>query len=430
MKTKVSSWLGTMSASPTTLGRRGVELRLPPGWPEEDTSVSWWNRTEDTHGQVDNVTQLPTSMRSLPIRVWTPAADTLLTKATVPTRSRARILQALPYALEDQLLDDPETLHFGYVREPDGSLAVAVTRRARLNAWLDAFKAAGVRPASMSPASLSLPLYPDAWSAGFAGNELWVRTGLNAGFVASATVDPPPMLAAALKEASAQNRGPQQLVVFNAPSGFDADAWRERLALPVVAETRDWREPTVAPTINLLQADFSQATQLRQTLRPLRPAAVMLVIWFAVTLVIDVGEWARLRYQRSIYTAEMNSLFRQNFPEVKAVLDPAAQMRRQIDALQSRGSGPADMLPLLTRVAPTLKQQAAQIKLQNVKYSERSLTLELTLPNYQALDQLKNAFQATNLDVEVLAANGRGNEVDGRLRVRPAGTKAGMKRPT
>ncbi|HEX9811702.1 MAG TPA: type II secretion system protein GspL [Burkholderiales bacterium] len=430
MKTKVSDWLGRLSAGPATLGRRGIELRLAPGWPEKDTSVSWWNRAEDTHGEVDNVTQLPTAMRSAPIRVWTPAADTLLTKATVPTRSRARILQALPYALEDQLLDDPEALHFAYVRESDGTLAVAVTQRARLDAWLDGLRAAGLRPASLCPASLSLPLYPDAWSAAFAENELWVRTGLNTGFVAAATVDPPPMLAAALREASAQSRGPQQLVVLNAPSGFDADAWRERLALPIVAETRDWREPIVAPAINLLQADFSQAAHLRQTLRPLRPAGVILAVWIAATLVMDVGEWIHLRYQHNNYTAEMNSIFRQNFPDVKAVLDPAAQMRRQIDALQSRGSGPADMLPLLTRVAPTLQQQAAQVKLQSVKYAERSLTLELTLPNYQALDQIKNAFQAASLDVEVLAANGRGNEVDGRLRVRPAGAKGGAKRPT
>lgn len=428
MKTRVSDWLGTMSTGPTALGRRGVELRLPPGWPEKDTSVSWWNRTEDTHGQVDNVTQLPTSMRSLPIRVWTPAADTLLTKAIVPTRSRARILQALPYALEDQLLDDPETLHFAYVREPDGALAVAVTRRARLNAWLDTFKAAGVRPASMSPASLSLPLYPDAWSAAFADNELWVRTGLNAGFVAAAAVDPPPLLAAALKEASAQDRGPQQLVVFNAPDGFDADTWRERLALPVAAETRDWREPTAAPTINLLQADFSQATHLRQTLRPLRPAAVMLVIWFAATLVMDVGEWARLRYQRGVYVAEMKDIYHKSFGTDSEY--PYEQMKKGIEGLQSRGSGPADMLPLLTRVAPTLKQQAGQVKLISVKYSERSLTLELSLKSSQALDQVKNAFQAASLDVEVLAANKRGDEVDSRLKLRPGSAKNTPKRPT
>jgi general secretion pathway protein L len=429
MKTKVSDWLGAVSAGPVQL-RRGIELILPPGWPEKDPTLRWRNRSEGTDGQVENVTQLPASARDLPVTVWTPAADTLLTRAVVPTRSRARILQALPYVLEDQLLDEPERLHFAYVREAGGALAVAVTQRARLNVWLDVLKGAGLRPTSLCPANLSLPLYPQAWSVAFTAKELWVRSGAHAGFVANPTADPPPLLVAALKEAAAQNLGPQRLVLFAAPAAVDPDAWSAAAALPVVVETRDLREVAVAPAINLLQADFSQAAQLRQLLRPLQPAGVMLAVWLAAVVVMDVAEWLRLRHQHNVYSAEMYEIFRQNFPDVKAVLDPAAQMRRQIEALQSRGAGPADLLPLLTRIAPTLKEQAAQIRLQSVKYSERSLTLELTLPNYQALDRIKNAFQAVHLDVEVLAANGRGNEVDGRLRLRPGSAKTDEKRPT
>jgi len=430
MKTKVNSWLGALSAGPAALGRRGVELRLPPGWPEKISSLHWLNRVDGTDGEIDDLARFPESMRTLPLRVWTPAADTLLTRATVPTRSRARILQALPYALEDQLLDDPEKLHFAYLRESDGALAVAVTHRARLNAWIDAFKLAGLRPASLCPANLSLPLYPAAWTVAFADKELWVRSGSNAGFVAATCVDPPPMLVAALREAVAQNRAPQQLVVFTAPAGFDAEVWSNALAVHVVAETRDLRDLAVAPAIDLLQADFGQAAHLRQILRPLRPAGVMLAVWLAATLVLDVTEWIRLRHRHNSYAAEMNDIFRQNFPEVKAVLDPAAQMRKQIEAMQSRGSGPADLLPLLTRMAPVLKQQTTPVKLLSVKYSERSVTLELTVPNYQTLDEVKKTFQAANLDVELIAANGRGNEVDGRLKVRPAGIKADAKGST
>jgi general secretion pathway protein L len=428
MKTKVSDWLGALSAGPAQIGR-GIELILPPGWPEKDPSVRWRNRSEGTDGQVENITQLPASARDLPVYVWTPAADTLLTRAVVPTRSRARILQALPYVLEDQLLDEPEQLHFAYVREADGALAVAVTKRARLNVWLEILKGAGLRPSSLCPANLSLPLYPQAWSIAFTPKELWVRSGAHAGFVANPATDPPPVLMAALTEAAAQNLAPPQLVLFAAPTTVDPDAWSATLALPVVVETRDLRELAVAPAINLLQADFGQAAHLRQMLRPLRPAGVMLAVWLAAVVVMDVAEWLRLRHQHNVYSAEMYEIFRQNFPEVKAVLDPAAQMRAQIEALQSRGAGPADLLPLLTRVAPALKEQAAQMKLQSVKYSERSLTLELTLPDYQALDRVKNAFRAANLDVEVLAANGHGNEVDGRLRLRPVGAKTDGKRP-
>lgn len=419
MKTKASDrfnrWFG---AAPVALGGRGAELNLPPGWPEQNPTVRWWNRAEETNGQVENVTQLPASVRALPVHVWTPAADTLLTNANIPSRSRARILQALPYALEDQLLDEPETLHFAYVREANGSLAVAVTRKARLNAWLETLKGANLRPASLCPANLALPLFPQAWSMAFADTELWVRSGPYSGFATWVATDPPPLLIAALKEAMERNHAPQRLVVFSAPAGLDPDAWSAALDLPVIVDTRDFRDLPTSPALNLLQADFGQTAHLRQMLRPLRPAMIMLAIWLGATLALDTTQWLQLRHTHNTYVAEMRRIYRQSFGTDSNY--PYEQMKKQMENLQSRG-GAADLLPLLTRVAPTLKEQGDQVKLHSLKYSESGLTLELTLPNYQALDTVKNAFQAAKLDVEVLAANSRDGQVDGRLRVRASG---------
>src|SRR5712671_5913314 len=85
------------------------------------------------------------------IIVWTPAAETLLLRASLPTRSAAKIVQALPYALEEQLIEPPERLHFAYTREADGSLAVAVTSRERMDRWLSALAAAGLEPTRLAP---------------------------------------------------------------------------------------------------------------------------------------------------------------------------------------------------------------------------------------------------------------------------------------
>lgn len=421
LKDRVADWLGALSAAPAALGTRGVQLRLPRGWPETDPSVQWWSATPlrgETAGHAENLAQLPDGVRAAALHVWTPAAETLLTRAQLPTRSRSRIQQALPYALEDQLLDEPEALHFAYVREADGALAVAVTQKARLNVWLEILKGAGLRPASLSPANLALPLYSQAWSVAFVGDELWLRTGEHAGFVAAAAGDaPPPLLATALKEATAQGRAPQSLVVFGVPPDFDAERWSSALQLPVVTETRDFWAAARPPALNLLQADFGRAAHLRQLLRPLRPAIAMLALWLLVTVAVDLTDWFRLRQAHRAYLAEMHDIYRQSFGT--AAQRPYEQMKRGIETLQTRGGGPSDLLPLLTRVAPTLQTQAQRARLQGLKYAERTLTLELVLPDYQALDAVKNALASANLEVEVLAANGRGNEVDGRLQVRP-----------
>ncbi len=430
LKDRLAEWVNRWNTGPVRLGGHGVHLRLPRGWPEADPSAFWWGQAGAAESaapqRVENLAQLPSTVRAAPVHVWTPAAETLLARAKLPTRSRARILQALPYALEDQLLDEPEALHFAYVREADGSLAVAVTRRARLNIWLEILKGAGLRPASLCPGNLALPLYPQAWSAAFVDEELWVRSGEHAGLVTLAAVDaPPPLLVAAVKEAAAQDRPPQSLVMFSPPARFDADAWSRALQLPVMTEAAEFWQHTSVPTLNLLQADFGHAAHVRQLVRPLTPAIVMLVLWLIATVVIDVAEWIRLRHLHRTYIAEMREIYRQSFGTEAQY--PYDQMRKSIEALQTRGGGPADLLPLLTRIAPTLQAQQPPAKLHSIKYAERSLTLELAVPNYQALDVMKNALQAANLDVEVLAANGRGNEVDGRLRVQPHGAKAGAR---
>ncbi len=44
--------------------------------------------------------------------VLVPAVDVLRARASVPLRSGPRLLQALPFALEDQLAEDVDSLHF------------------------------------------------------------------------------------------------------------------------------------------------------------------------------------------------------------------------------------------------------------------------------------------------------------------------------
>jgi general secretion pathway protein L len=429
LKDRFIDGLRALNAGAVGLAGAGVHVRLPRGWPETDPSVRWWMRNGDSAsagaGRAENLAQLPAAVRSAPVHVWTPPGETLLTRATIPTRSRARILQALPYALEDQLLEEPENLHFAYVREADGSLAVAVTQRARLNIWLDILKGAGLRPASLCPGNLALPLYPQAWSVAFVDDELWVRSGEYDGFISVATLDaPPPVLVAALKEAQARNAPPQRLVLVAPPPTFDVERWGAGLDVPLMVEATDFWQHAKPSALSLLQADFGQGAHLQQLARPLRPAAIMLGVWLVAVVIVDVAEWIRLHHDHSVYTSEMHDIFQRSFPEVKTVLDPALQMQKQLEALQSRGGGPADLLPLLTRIAPALQTQQGRMKLQGIKYTERSLTLEIALPDFQALEAMKSTLQAANLDVEVLAANGRGNEVEGRLKVQPSELKA------
>jgi len=365
--------------------------------------------------------------------IWTPAGDTVLTSAVLPTRSQRKIAQALPFALEDRLLGDPETLHFAYRTESDGSLSVAVTAHERLRHWTDALAQAGIKPVTLCPATLLVPWALDCWSLAFAEDEVLVRTGGASGFVTPLTqTTPPPLLATALQEAARAQKTPEYLVVFNAPAGFPAEAWSAQLQVPVRIEQASVWEKQEEPSapLNLLQGQFEIKGQFSSSLRPYFPAAAMLLIWMFGNIAVDLTDWWKLRQQHQNNTREMTALLMSSFPETKTVLDPAAQMQRSIDTLLARtGNRDRDLLPMLAKTAAALRAEP-QMRLRGLRYADQSLTLELSWPAAGTPDAVKAALEAAGLRTEMLALTPRAGEVDGRLRLQPAAARPASRSPS
>ncbi|OGI42065.1 MAG: type II secretion system protein GspL [Candidatus Muproteobacteria bacterium RBG_16_64_11] len=340
-----------------------------------------------------------------------------MTRVNLPTRQRAKILQALPFALEDQLLGEPETLYFSYRNLPDGSLAVAVTAQERFQGWLAAFKAAGLHLVGLCPVTLRPPLEEGCWSIGFDAEEVYVRSGELAGFACPVSLAAPPaVLRAALREAGEQGRAPRELIAYNPPAQFSSAAWSEALGLPVSVR----EQPAAGPApFNLLQREFAPSGELRESLRAMRPAAIMLGAWLIAAVALNLWQWWSLASDQRAARAEMTELFQKSFPEAKTVVDPGLQMERNLAILQANSGmvAPSDMLSLLNKTSQIL-QGNPQTKLRGLQYGDGALTLDLNFPDFKVMETMKNALAGRGLQVEILSANSRGTGVDTRLRLR------------
>lgn len=408
-----------MAQSWTFVATGTLTLRLP----RAGGLIYWWWRPAQgapEEGTVRELSELPAAARIGQAIAWTPGAETLFTRVTLPTRSRAKILQALPYALEDQLLGEPETLYFTYRNLPDGSLAVAVTAQERFQGWLEAFKGAGLHLAALCPVTLTPPLEEGCWSIGFDADEVYVRSGELAGFACPlALAAPPAALTAALREAGEQGKAPRELIVFNPPPRFDRAAWAEVLGVPLTLREQALWPALGAVPFNLLQRDFAPSGELRQSLRAMRPAAVMLGVWLIAVVTLSLWQWWSLASTQRAARAEMTELFKKSFPEAKTVVDPVLQMERNLAILQANSGkiASSDMLSLLNKVAALL-QGNPQTKLRGLQYGDGVLTLDLNFPDFKMMETMKNAMASRGLQVEVLSANSRGTGVDTRLRLR------------
>jgi general secretion pathway protein L len=113
----------------------------------------------------------------------------------------------------------------------------------------------------------------------------------------------------------------------------------------------------------------------------------------------------------------MTGLFRKSFPDA-VIQNPALQMSRLLGEMQNKSgrTSSTDLLPLLGNVASVI-QATAQIKLRGMQYSDSRLTLDVTLPDFQAMESVKNAIIARGIQVEVVGANSTATGIEGRLRL-------------
>src|SRR5262249_9389650 len=118
--------------------------------------------------------------------ILVPAQDVLLTLAKLPKLSLRKLRQALPYALEENLLEDITQLHFAIGhRQPDGMLPVAIVAKQKMRQWLDLLDSLNITPARLLPLTLALPLRETEWPCYLHNGIYTIRTDHYAGFTAT-----------------------------------------------------------------------------------------------------------------------------------------------------------------------------------------------------------------------------------------------------
>jgi general secretion pathway protein L len=355
--------------------------------------------------------------------VLVPGDLILLTGAQVPSRNRQRIAEAIPFALEEQLIEDVDNLHFALgQRDEDGLMHTAVVDRARMDEWLTRLNDAGVRPDALVPDILAVPWTAGEWSLMIEADVALLRTGPQTGY-AMDTRNLEAILPAAL---SGGDRGqpPQRLRVI--PCGADLSPVTVDLSIPVESEppppsallllARGY-DPHFA--INLLQGHYSRREQLGKLWRPWRPAAALLLVWLLIQAGVTVGEYLHLKRQTQALSDDIEQTFRAALPETKHIVNARVQMQRAIDAL--RGGGDATQggfMSLLAQIGPQLVSDTG-MQLERLNYNDGQLDLAIFIGDLQRLDALKQRLSKnTDFSVNIQSATAKADGVEARLQIK------------
>lgn len=313
--------------------------------------------------------------------------------------SRAR--SVLAGVLEEQLLDEPERLHFALFAaplDPSGESAwVAVCDRAWLQTGLQALEAAGYRAARIvaectpSAPGAALAILSDAPA------QLLLCTPQGVSLL--------PLLPASLALALAQ----PTLEVVAEPAAmeraqvhFGNQVRLQSHAQRMLAATQSpWNlaqlELSASPSGRLLKRLGAAWQQFLQApaWRPTRWGLVAMLLVQVLALNALAWQQRRLLDEKR---ATIAAVLQQTFPEVRLVIDAPLQMQRAVDDL-ARAHGVASDVGL-ARVFSIISPQAT-LRLSAIELSERELRLTLTGLDEAGAQPLLASLEAQGLSARL-----------------------------
>jgi general secretion pathway protein L len=378
------------------------------------------------------------------VSVLVPGADVLLAQVELPAMKAQRLARAVPFALEEQLAEDVDDLHVAVGRrDAQGKVANAVVSRNRLETWLAQLKAAGLQPDVMTPEMFGVHWDADAaeqghWSMLVDGQAGLLRTGAQTGLafeiqgllqVLQACVDdagehPPAKLRVIVcgEDSFADSESHRTLEALCAEQGIDLSLDVQNEACNIaLAQGFDEQH-----AINLLQGDYSRKQQLEKLLRPWRPALILAGLWLVLQVGMFSVEYNRLSTKSAELKEQIETVYREAFPQSKNIVNPRVQMQRGLDKLRG-GRQNEGLLPLLAQAGAIIKDTPGA-SLRTLRYSNKGqgnkLDVDVNMPDLQSLDKFKQRLtEEAKLKVEIVSASSREGKVESRLSLQAAGGK-------
>lgn len=341
----------------------------------------------------------------------------LLLEAEVAARSREQLLRAIPFAVEDQLAEPVEGLHFSAIAHPRGTgqLVLAV-RRERLREWLADLSSRGIRPDHMLVDALLLPLPQESIVALVEGDRVLVRCGAARAFAASIG-ELPEWLALADAHRDSDGRIRVRFAGGGAPA-LDAAKF--------VVETEAGPGEALAVLAAGLRAHIDSPDLLVGEFAPRHRGEPLRKLWrlaavLAIAAVIAGFGWVlldrHLLGQRvAALRGEIGIVYAQIYPGSPVQANAVDRVRADYRVLGGR-TGEGGALELLAQVAP-LVSSSPQTFLKGVEYRSGALELVVLTPGVASLDQLRESIGSLpGLSAELAGASAREGGTEGRLRV-------------
>jgi general secretion pathway protein L len=340
-----------------------------------------------------------------------PTEQVLLLSCQVPGRNSGQIRQALPYALEEYVAADIESMHIAA-----GSIKAGQTihcaligdeQMSRWKSWLTEHQiAADVLVSEAQLASVSEDC--TVFLAGAKATAVYEQS--------SATVEREELIGL-LENLSAD----RLVVVGEELSELERSQLDAELEVEQHSNVSTFLLERYAkqPPINLFQGPYALVNKKTGSKKDITTLAKLAALWGVIYIIgLGVqGMWSS--YQAEQLAADNRNRYVELFPQDSAPIT-AAQLRRRFEGkLRNQGqqvpAGPIRFVQLLGDTAPIFSAKGSVRSLSYLQDKEE-MTIEMELKGYDQVDEIQTELKSRGVDIEVVSAGSIDGGISARIR--------------
>ena len=362
--------------------------------------------------------------------VLVPGTAVLLAQPELPpAKAGAKLQQLVPYALEEQLAEDIEDLHFAVGRREGDStrVPVAVVGRKLMDEWTALLKSSGLEPEALYADSELLPQNPGQAVALLEEDTIVVRppSGTVVTLPADALGEALEIALSGMEPGAPGGRG---LILYTGAAEWHhhaakVEAARERFEgiqiqlltggpLALFAQ----QLPTAAPT-NLLQGPYTPATSNAVGWSAWRVAAMLLAALIGLHLAGKAAELTVLKHADHRLDASIYQVFHTALPGQPDTYEARRQMEQRLAAAHASENAGTFLLALQALVQA--HGAVPEAVLEALTFRDGVLELKASAPSVESLDRLSRELGQHGWQARLVAGSPEGSAYEGRIHMGP-----------
>lgn len=345
------------------------------------------------------------------IIVIVPPEDVLLTSCKLPKMNTSKLRTAIPFALEDQVIDDVDTLHFAFLQQQQnsGDTIVFVITHEKMQSWLARLNAINIKADTLLPKILTLPDFSAEKLDIVVAENIMIRTGEFLGFACDRA-----NISFYLENMTL----PQNIIVHNytqtpllldqeiEENFFPAERYIGDLALNAAKITG----------VNLLQGRYAVKTSKFTAYHKLgKIASYLAMVWAAFLLIYPLGSYFILKSRLTNIDMQIAQIYKQQFPQATSVVAPKLRIQEKLSLLKTK-QGQDGFLSLLARVSEAM-QDESHIKLQRLDFQNNQLNLRISAASSYDISTFSDNLIKQGLSVKQQNATVSGTKIHAVLQI-------------